>query len=171
MSASTEHPGRPLFDSNWSPGILSKLVNEEHERGVEGIPSPEEAKQIFRTGGVPAFADLVDVVLSETSRKLLEFGSGSIDLEQVTQRKFTIETALRLQELYIGDVRRNIRPITWLCYLARRFDDVPPELRLILERVISEMVRIQKSIAKHDGSAETSFDSFLSKIRFDKPFN
>jgi hypothetical protein len=145
MSASIDHPARILFDSNWAPGLLRTLVENEHALRPDLTHSPSEIVTLFETAGLPALAQMVLWLMTDEGADIAILGSGSIDLDQVTQGEFTIESALRLQELYIGNARLEIKPLAWLSYLAQRVEEIPHETRGTLDRVMGEFLRINQS--------------------------
>ncbi len=167
MSASNEHPGRPLFDSNWNPGLLRTLVETEHARKPVASPNLQAIRKVFILGRVPALAQLAAYIASKEG--LVQIGSGSIDLDGVAKGEFTLDAARRLQELYVGDLKLGITPLAWLGYLAARFDEVPQELRRTLEAVVSEMNRINES--KRAGTVLDGLDGDIPRVPFDAPFN
>jgi len=143
MTATAGHPSRFLFDSNFVPGLLTNLVLEEHNNNASIIIDIEMVKQDFVTAGCQSLALLVEYAVSAPN--VSQFGSGCIDLDGVMAGPFSLENALRIQELYIGIVRYGITPLQWLAYLAHRIEDVPKDHRGTLESLCAELIEAMRA--------------------------
>ena len=85
MSASTEHPARPLFDSNFVPGILTRVVLEEHAREPEIDTCSESLKEGFATLQCANVGRIIDSIERDrrAGRAILQIGRGAIEIKGV----------------------------------------------------------------------------------------
>ena len=146
MSATAEHPARILFDSNWVPGLLETLVREEWNKNPNVVVEVEQMFQIYLSKNCTKIVKLVEHLISCEKRNCMPIviGSGSIDLNGVTEKKPTLTAMLSLQEIYIGSRARSISPLQWLWYLAQRLEEVPDHLLPTFDMVCGSFVAILK---------------------------
>ncbi len=163
MSASTGHPARVLFDSNYVPGMVTKLVLRRLEEQPGATFDPDRVADRFTELQCHGLAKLTEYLAEHPNLK--EIGTGSIDLEGVTHGPVTLEALSRLQELYIGIPKRDVSPVTWLGYLADGMEEIPLDLRPILDAIANELAHI--STKTRVGTVSDSFDEHFET----KPYN
>lgn len=130
MSGSGEHPARILFDSNFVPGLLQRIVLEEHSKSPQVVEDVETVKSVYAEAGCHNVVLLIQHLAAKDADGMgvAVIGSGSIDIAGLINETSSLGDALQLQELYLGIAVLSIDPVEWLTYLARGLDRVPPEL-------------------------------------------
>lgn len=158
MSGSGEHPARILFDCNFVPGLLQRIVLEEHSKSPEIVEYVETVKSVYEWADCHNVVLLIEHLVAKDAdgMGISVIGSGSIDIAGLINEASTLADAQQLQELYLGIVVLSIDPIGWLTYLSRGFDQVPIELRPSFDLVCESFLAFDRAIA--DGSAITSMD-------------
>ncbi len=140
---------RPAFNSNGRLGILESLVRTARERCTNIQVDVPALKIKYAKLGCTGVVGLIEFLFHE-GEGLTEVGSGSIDLNGVTQESFSLESALELQELYIGNPRIGMTPLQWLAYLAEGIDEVIPEQVECFDEICKELTKISSSVSRHD---------------------
>ena len=109
-------------------------------------------KEAFRARNALSIVAAIDLCDEKrrSGRETIEFGSGTINVRGKNDNDHSFEAFSALQELYIGNRRRNITPLAWFGYLARHLDKVPEDALKIVDNLCGEFVRIEKAIELGD---------------------
>ncbi len=136
---------RPAFNSNGKPGILESIVRTGRERKQNVTVDVEKLRSIYGELGCASVVRLIEFLASDKGG-IQELGSGSIDLAGATQEPFSIEGAMSLQELYIGNPRTNLSPLQWLMYLAEGIQAVVPEQRKVFDEICRDFLAMHAAV-------------------------
>jgi hypothetical protein len=161
MSASSTHPARPLLDSNFVPGMLTKTVLAEYRSNPDIEVDAGALKAGFAAIGCPNVGRVIDSIqrLNAEGKTLIQVGSGSIDLQWALKKEYSLERALLLQELYIGDLAHRIEPLRWLAYLIRGIDAVPVDLLPAFDMVMGALADFEEAARNATPIDPSEFDS------------
>ena len=129
---------RPAFNSNGRIGAFEGIVRTGHEKTREVRVDLPKLKRIYTGAQCLNVANLVEY-LATNGAGVREIGSGSIDLAGVSKGEFSMEDALSLQELYIGNPHRNITPLQWLTYLADGLSNLLPEQVRVFDEICGDL--------------------------------
>ena len=126
---------RQAFSGSEGKGLLQTIVDREYEKNGR-VASDKEALIVFYgVNGCPYVARLVEHIDSLGSKTI---GSGSIDFMGVGDGPFSIENALSLQSLKMGD--RRMSPLEWLTYLSFGFGELEQLHKEAFDQVCQNLV-------------------------------
>lgn len=133
---------RPAFISDGKMGILETLVRTQHENNWNIAVDVEALKAAYGKLECRGVVQLIDVLAREGERELRELGSGSIDFAGVTKGPFSLEAAMSLVALYIGNPKLGITPLQWLTYLSVGFHTMIPIQRKAFSDICENLAAV-----------------------------
>ena len=101
-----------------------------------------ECYHIFGCEGVVA---LINMLFSD-KRGLCEIGSSSLDFAGVTQGPFSLENAISLSSIYIGNRRKGVTPTKWLSHLSLAFGTLSLVQRDAFDVICQDIVNMENAI-------------------------
>ena len=125
------------------------IVRTGMEKSANTAVDIDVLKRKYAKLNCPGTIKLIEF-LSTNGKDLVEIGSSSIDLAGVTMGPFSIENALRLQELHIGSRLNNVSPLQWLTYLSDGLDKVDPEQVVAFDGVCAEFATASTAVERDD---------------------
>lgn len=142
---------RPAFNSNGRFGLIEMIVRTAHERHPSKVLYFDDLVSRYKRLNCVGVLELIKFLVSEKEKGIQEIGSGSIDfLWVVTKKEFSIESAMSLLELYIGNPKLGITPLQWLFYLSEGLGKLIPEQIKAFDDFCGEITRIEEVIKKGD---------------------
>ncbi len=133
---------RLLFTDGGRVGILQRIVNERLIEHPNIEVNPMVLKTFYQILDCSGVVSLIDGILFEknSGNDLQDLGSNSIDFLQVTNGPFTLEAAMTMQSLHMGNPKTNTSPLQWLAYLMKGFSELTSEQMSAFDTVCNEFV-------------------------------
>lgn len=141
---------RPAFNSNGKLGLIEMVVRTAHERHPSKVLYFDDLVSRYTRLECAGVLKLIDFLTDEKERNLTQLGSGSIDFAGVISGEFSMEAAMSLQEIYIGNPKLGITPLQWLFYLSEGLGKLKPEQIKAFDDFCGEIARIEEVIKNGD---------------------
>ncbi len=138
---------RPAFNSNGKLGLIEMIVRTVHERHPSKVLYFDDLVSRYKKLECFGVVKLIECLVIEKRKGLRQIGSSSIDFSGVTNGEFSIEAAMLLQELYIGNPKLGIEPLNWLFYLSEGVGKLIPEQIKAFDEVCADFAVISNAIA------------------------
>lgn len=137
---------RMAFDGPGRTGIISNIVFSEFEKREVTVVNPQDLVNFFSSAGYLGVVELLKTFPFLDDSKNYEFGSHSIDLYDVASGPFSIENAMTMVCLKIGDKKNGISPSFWMLYLMRGFDRLSPIQKIGFDGVCTDFAKMNQAI-------------------------
>lgn len=137
---------RLAFDGSHGVGLISNIVLSEYEKDKVTTVKHQELVNFFSTAGFLGVVELLKTFPFLDNSKNYEFGSHAIDLYDVASGPFSIENAMTMVCLKIGNKRNGISPSSWMLYLMRGFDRLSPIQKIGFDGVCTDFAKMNQAI-------------------------
>ena len=144
----------PWLDHNFVPGLLRTKVEALYKEFGNSRLDTRKAKVLYLESKCPWMAAAIDWLgcLALEGKHLLEFGSNTIDVEQVVGKPFTLERAASMQELVFGNRHLSIPALDWLICCSQVIHEVPESTRTILEELCRTSIETDRLLTERNAT-------------------
>lgn len=138
---------RLAFDGSHGTGVISNVVLSEHEKDKNAIVNHQELVNFFSSAGCLGVIELLKTFPFLDDSKNYELSSHTIDLYDVASGPFSIENAMTMVCLKIGNKRKRVSPSLWMLYLTRGFDQLSSLQKIAFDEVCASFAKMNNALA------------------------
>lgn len=148
---------RPAFNSYNQTGFLQLTVEAEINKNPNLSVDILDMTSIYIKRKCFGIVNLISFLLMD-GQDVTEIGSNCIDVNGVTKKPFTHESAFSLQSIYIGNPKTKLKPLTWLYYLAKGIDNIIPEQLKYFDGFCGEIAKIEETLKQNPDNFSDHFE-------------
>lgn len=154
---------KDFFNHWWKPGLLSQMLYAAHERERHVIPDSNLLIAIFEAHQLHGMAKMTRYIKKNPNISVI--GSSTVSMNPDDHSEMNMEKFMELHEFHLGDVRLRLLPMQHLYHLANMLDDLPGEVKTLLDRVFNALASVTEGEVMEsfpeDDLAQVSFEDLL----------